>query len=400
MKKEADLIIYNAEIYTVDSTFSKARAMAVRNGKIIYIGTNGEIIDNYKPAETIDAANRPVYPGFIDAHCHFLHYGLGLQKVDLVGTRSFEEVLERTIEFSKNTTGWIVGRGWDQNDWEIKEYPDNSSLDSLFPDRPVILKRIDGHAGLANTKALKISGITTKTNVEGGVIEIKNDRLTGILNDNALELIRKAVPLPAEEQIINGLLEAQENCFGVGLTTVDDAGLKRSEIEIIDRLQKNGMLKMRIYAMLDPDEENEYYLKTGRYKTDRLNVRSFKIYADGSLGSRGAALIEPYNDDSSNYGHILKPVQYFNEWAKRCYEAGFQLNIHCIGDSANRLILDTYKEILKGGNDKRWRIEHAQVVHPEDLAKFAEYNIIPSVQPTHATSDMYWAESRDRKSVV
>ncbi|PCJ82908.1 MAG: amidohydrolase [Flavobacteriales bacterium] len=396
--EEVDLVVHNAIIYTVDNLFSTTEAMAIRNDTIVAIGAEREILNKYSAKEKVDAKKRPVFPGFIDAHCHFLGYGLSLQQVDLVGTKSFDEVIERVVEFSKNSKAkWITGRGWDQNDWEVKEFPNKEILDSLFPETPVLIRRIDGHAALANQKALNKANVTIESKINGGIIEMKDDKLTGILIDNAIGLVGKAVPRTNKEQKIKALLDAQQNCFAVGLTTVDDAGMSKSEIELIDQLQKEGKLKMKIYAMLSDTKENfDHYLITGPYKTERLNVRSFKFYADGALGSRGACLLEPYSDiiESEHYGLILNEENHFKNYAQKLLEMGFQMNTHCIGDSANRLILDIYAEVLQGTNDKRWRIEHAQVVHSDDFQKFGKCNIIPSVQPTHATSDMYWAKDR------
>lgn len=411
-REQADLIVHNATIYTVDEIFSVAEAMAIRDGKIIAIGPEREILNKYSAKEKIDAMRRPVYPGFIDAHCHFLGYGESLQKVDLTGTKSFEEVLERVIDFSNNfpvksanpepVEGWITGRGWDQNDWEVKQFPDKTILDSLFPQTPVFLKRIDGHAALANTEALQRAGISASTVIPGGIIEIKNNEPTGILIDNAVDFVEKKIPVFSKEQKIKALAEAQQNCFAAGLTTVSDAGLFLNDVFLIDELQKSGRLKMRVYAMLDgnnPDSLKKY-LEIKPFKTERLNVRAFKLYADGSLGSRGALLLEEYSDKPGHYGLPINTREYLMETAKMLNERGFQMCTHAIGDSANRMMLNIYAEVLKGTNDKRWRIEHCQVVHPDDLKKFSEYNIIPSVQPTHATSDMYWAEERLGKERV
>jgi predicted amidohydrolase YtcJ len=396
--EKADLIIHNALIYTVDQYFSKSEAIAIKDGKIIAIGKEREILNKYRYDEIYDAKTRPIYPGFIDAHCHFLGYGKSLQQVNLVGTSSLEEVIKKVVEFSKtNTSEWITGRGWDQNDWVIKEFPNNSALDSLFPNTPIFIRRIDGHAGLASSTALKLANITSSTRVEGGEVKLKNNKLTGVLIDNAMELINNVIPKTNTSTKIKALIDAQTNCFKVGLTTIDDAGLNKSDIELIDSLQKAGLLKMKIYAMLTDNEENfNHYLKTGPVKTERLNVRSFKFYADGALGSRGACLLHPYNDilERDHYGFLLHEPQYFIKYVKELYDAGFQMNTHCIGDSANRFMLNTYAEVLKDVNDKRWRIEHCQVMNESDFELFKNYSIIPSVQPTHATSDMYWAEER------
>lgn len=396
-KDEADLILHNAVIYTIDKEFSTASAFAVKDRKFIAVGNDNEILENFEATNMIDNQGLPVYPGFIDAHAHFYRYGLGLQDVNLTGTKSFEEVIQR-VEKHKNAypeAQWILGRGWDQNDWKIKKFPAKDSLDKFFPDTPVLLTRIDGHAALVNQRALDIAGVNEKTKVEGGLIVVENNQPTGILVDNAIALVSKNVPEANLYQQTAALLKAQENCFKVGLTTVDDAGLDKNIIDLIDSLQKSGKLSMRIYAMLNPTEINKaHYFKNGPYKTDYLNVRSFKIYGDGALGSRGACLLKPYHDDPGNTGFMLNSSETFEQLAAEIYEHDFQMNTHCIGDSANRLLLNVYTDHLKGENDKRWRIEHAQVVANEDLKKFGALDIIPSVQPTHATSDMYWAEDR------
>lgn len=401
-KKQADLIVYNAVVYTVDSAFSQAQSFAVKDGKFLAVGSSEEIISKYsaKEGSVIDAKGKFIYPGFIDGHCHFYGYGEALQKVNLVGTRSFDEVIQRIVEFSKNNKSqWIIGRGWDQNDWDVKEFPDRAKLDELFKDTPVLIYRVDGHAALANSAALKLAGISEATKISGGAIEVEDKRLTGLLVDNAVELVQNVIPQPTKEEIKEALLDAQNNCFAVGLTTVDDAGLKKKIVDAIDGLQKSGDLQMRVYAMLTDNKENmDYYLKNGKYKTDRLNVCSFKFYGDGALGSRGACLIAPYSDKKEQ-GFLLSKPQHFDSAAVKLYEKGFQMNTHCIGDSAVRYIQNLYYSTLAANKDfpRRWRIEHLQVTTPQDMAMLSQLpkgSIIPSVQPTHATSDMYWAKDR------
>jgi predicted amidohydrolase YtcJ len=394
-KQRADLIVLNATIYTVDSAFSTVQAMAVRDGKIIATGTNDEINNTYD-AEKIDAKDQFIYPGFIDAHTHFYRYGLGLQTADLVGTKSWNEIVEKLKTFAtQQPDGWVIGRGWDQNDWALKEFPDNEQLNQLFPNRPVLLTRIDGHAAIANRTALTLAGLKEGFTLTGGEVEVKNGRLTGILIDNAIGLVRSKVPGPNSAQMKSALLQAQENCFAVGLTTVDDCGLNYNEVELIDSIQKSGELKMRIYGMLSDSKRNyDAIFAKGKIKTDRLNVRSFKVYADGALGSRGACLLHPYSDKPGYLGFLLSDLQHFDSIANIIYEKGFQMCTHAIGDSGNRAILNVYGKYLKGKNDLRWRIEHAQVVNSNDFVLFGNYNVIPSVQPTHATSDMYWAGDR------
>jgi predicted amidohydrolase YtcJ len=393
---KADLILFNGKIYTVDNNFSIAEAIAIKDGKILAAGKNLEIMDRFQAEQEIDLQGQYVYPGLIDAHCHFFEYGLSLQTANLTGTRSFNEILEILQEHSsKFPSEWLIGHGWDQNDWEIKEFPSNEKLNELFPGKPVLIIRIDGHAALASSEALKRAGVTPGRQVSGGTIMTRNGKLTGILVDNAIELVRRLIPEPGQEHKTTGLLKAQENCFAVGLTSVQDAGLGYNELQLIDSLQKAGLLKMRIYGMLAPGERNfEKYLYRGIYKTDYLDVRSIKLYADGALGSRGALLLEPYSDDPSNYGLLTTDTMDLINDCRLAYEYGFQVNTHCIGDSANHLMLNIYGEILKGANDRRWRIEHAQIIHPGDFRLFGKYNIVPSVQPTHATSDMYWAGER------
>ena len=267
--------------------------------------------------------------------------------------------------------------------------------DSLFPDRAVFLKRIDGHAAIVNQKAIDIAGITIDSKISGGIYEQKDGELTGLLIDNAIGSIEKAVPPLDQDQMERALLKAQENCFAKGLTTVDDAMLENEMVHAIDQLHLSGKLKMKIYGMLMPTEANKKeFLENGPYKTDLLNIRSFKYFVDGAIGSRGAKLIEPYSDDTSNTGLYLNDLAYFKAEAQVLYEKGFQMNSHCIGDAGNRSMLEIYGEVLKTTNDKRWRIEHAQVIDGNDFKKFKEYTIIPSIQSTHATSDMYWAEER------
>ncbi len=395
-KEKVDLIVHNAIIYTVNDGFEKAEAMAIDSGRIVAVGPEHEIRNKYEGRETLDLRMKFVYPGFIDGHCHFTGYGLSLQQVDLTGTKSWDECLERISEFAeKHPEGWITGRGWDQNDWADKSFPDNRELNQRFPDRPVFVRRVDGHAGIANTAALKLAGITEKTEIVGGDVKKYGEVLTGLLVDNAMEPVLKAIPEPDETLLRKALTEAQKNCFAVGLTGVDDAGISWRDVALIEKMHADSTLKIRVYAMLSDAPENyAYFLEQGPLKTDRLSVRSFKYYIDGALGSRGAALLEPYSDDPDNSGLILTDPDYLRQQAQKLHDAGFQINTHCIGDSANRLVLQVYGDILGGSNDKRWRIEHAQVLAPEDFSLFGKYNIIPSVQPTHATSDMYWAEER------
>jgi predicted amidohydrolase YtcJ len=390
----AELIVINGNIYTVNNEFAKAQAFAVSNGKFLAVGTNDEILKQYKSDQMIDAQNKTVVPGFIDAHCHFYNYGLDLQELNLVGTKSFKEIVQKIVDFQKvkNRT-FILGRGWDQNDWETKDFPTKDTLDLLFPDTPIALGRVDGHALLVNQKALDLAGIDENTKVEGGEIMMADGKLTGVLVDNAEVLVNNIIPNKTKESAINGLLDAQKVCFSLGLTTVDDAGLDKFAIDLIDSLQQVEKLKMRVYAMVSVSDENlDYFINNGIIKTDRLNVRSFKVYSDGALGSRGAAMRAPYSDRENHFGTLVTGIEKTKEIARRIANSDYQMNTHAIGDSANTFLLKTYKEVLKDKVDRRWRIEHAQIVSKEDFELYKE--IIPSVQPTHATSDMYWAEAR------
>ena len=402
-QKKADLIVYNAVVYTVDSTFSKASAFAVKDGKFVAVGDSATVFAQFQSDSLVDAQGKPVYPGLYDAHAHF--YGLGqmLDQADLVDTQSPEEIIERLKKYQAEHPDavWIIGRGWDQNDWPVKEFPTKDILDKAFPNNPVYLTRIDGHAGWVNSKALQLAKITAETKAEGGLVVLKNGQPTGVLIDRAQQLVRALNPTPTKEDITSKLLKAQAMCFQYGLTNVGDAGLSPDVIDHIDSLQKAGTLKIRLYPMVSVSQENiEKMLKKGIYVSDRLNVRSFKIYADGALGSRGACLLKPYSDAPETTGFLLFSPTELEKWISQLANSEFQANTHCIGDSSNRLILNLYAKYLKGKNNRRWRIEHAQIVDAADVAKFGDYSILPSAQPTHATSDMYWAGQRlgkDRK---
>ena len=395
-KQHVDTIVINANVYTVNMNFDKAEAFAIKDGKFLEIGTSKDIQNAFEADTVIDAKGQSIFPGFIDSHCHFYGLGLNLQKVDLRGTASFDEVMKRVLDYqNKKQTDFIIGRGWDQNNWEDKSFPNKKLLDALFPKTPVALTRIDGHALLCNQAALDLANITKETKVEGGEIVVKDGELTGVLVDNPMRLVYAIFPKPSREFEINALLDAQDICTDLGLTTVSDAGLDRSVIELIDSLQQTGDLQMRVYAMIGNSKNNlDYYLSNGKIKTDRLNVQSVKVYSDGALGSRGAALKAPYSDKENHFGAMIIGLEDFKNLANRIEAANFQMNTHAIGDSANSFVLKTYDKTLQGKTDRRWRVEHAQIVSENDLDYFKNENIIPSVQPTHATSDMDWAEDR------
>ena len=290
---------------------------------------------------------------------------------------------------------WLIGRGWDQNDWTVKDFPNNKKLNELFPDRPVLLTRIDGHAAIANQKALSLAGVQPGHTLTGGEVETVNGQLTGILVDNGIDLVSSKIPSSGKDTFKKALLDAQENCFAAGLTTIDDCGLSFTAVDMMKEMYAGNELKMRLYVMLSDDPKNFDYLeKNGIIKTDRLHVRGFKVYSDGALGSRGACLLEPYSDKPGYRGFLLSRPEHFDSVANWIYQKGFQMCTHAIGDSGNRTMLNIYAKYLGGKNDRRWRIEHAQVVNKNDFERFGMYSIIPSVQPTHATSDMYWAGDR------
>ncbi len=403
-KKEynADLLVKNARVYTVNKQFTIAEAFVVKDGKILAVGKTADLEKNYLAKTVLDAKGKPVFPGFIDAHTHFYRYGMDLQSVDLKDINSWNVIVDSVKHFAEvNTEGWVIGNGWDQNLWKVKQFPKKAQLDSLFPIRPVLLTRVDGHAAIANQAALNIAGIKPNQKIAGGSIETINGKLTGILVDNAVALVTHKIPASTEEQINGAFLQAQQNCFAVGLTSVADCGLDYPLISNIRQLQNRGDLKMRMFVMLADNPQNlDYLFKNGAIKTPRLNVSSVKVYADGALGSRGACLLKPYSDQPKWNGFLRSPKQHFQDLAKLLADKGFQMCTHAIGDSANRMMLKIYAGVLKGKNDRRWRIEHAQIIDPADFKLFGDNNIIPSVQPTHATSDMNWAVQRLGKTRI
>lgn len=394
-KEKVDLLVVNAKVYTVDETHETATAFAVHQGKFVAVGASEDLQSQYKATQLLDVQGRAITPGLIDAHCHFYGLGQNQQVVDLVGTRSYQEVLDRVIAFNdEKPSAFIRGRGWDQNDWEVKEYPNKAALDALFPDTPVALERVDGHAYLVNQAALDLAGIDVNTKISGGSIEIENGKLIGVLVDNPMGLVDAVMPKPSKLDMVTALKDAERIAVSYGLTTVNDAGLNRDVIETIDSLQQIGDLKIRVYAMVSNSEENlDYFLPKGIVETERLRVGSVKVYADGALGSRGATLREAYSDRPGHFGAMVTPVDEIEALAKRLAATEYQMNTHAIGDSANIAVLRAYKSALAGTSDKRWKVEHAQIISPEDFDYFSA-GIIPSVQPTHATSDMYWAEDR------
>ncbi len=392
--RKADWVVFNANVYTVNDSFEKVTAFAIKNGKFLSVGGD-EIIDLYPNALKFDAKGLPIYPGFIDAHCHFFNLGLSLTQVDLRGSKSIGEIEKRLLSYNKNSpSDIIIGSGWDQNLWKNKAFPNNIFLNRLFPDKSVLLKRIDGHALLVNDLVIKKAGISSKTKVKGGSILVENNKPTGVLVDNAMDLVMGILPPNTSKDITKALIDAEKKALENGLTTVDDAGLDKKTIQVIDSLQEIGELKIRVYAMISNTNDNlNYYLTNGIIEKEKLTVRSVKAYLDGALGSRGALLKNPYSDENKSKGLTITTKEELFDLANKLSSKGFQLNTHAIGDKANEIVLDVYNYILKDIEDPRWRVEHAQVVDEFDIQKFNS-KIIPSVQPTHATSDMNWADER------
>jgi len=398
-KKDADLVVINAKIYTADDNNSIAKSIAINKGKILEV-SDKNLNDKYNTNEILDAKDKAMLPGLIDSHCHFYNLGLDQQVVDLRGTNSFDEIIDRLKIYDlKNDSDVILGRGWDQNDWETKKFPINTLLNENFSNKLVVLERIDGHAYIVNDNALNLAGIDENTLVKGGLVLLKDNKPTGVLIDAPMSMVDQVLPEKTIDEKVKALKKAEEISFSYGLTTVDDAGLNSGIINIIDSLHKIDELKIKIYAMVSVSKKNiQEFKKSGKIKTPRLNVRSFKVYGDGALGSRGAALKKPYCDDPHNYGFLRTDLKDLKYYANEIAAMGFQMNTHAIGDSTVSVLLKEYQKVLNDIKDPRWRIEHSQVV---DLDEFDLYNdkILPSVQPTHATSDMYWAYDRLGKRI-
>jgi predicted amidohydrolase YtcJ len=394
-QKQADLVIINAKIYTVDGNFSVKEAMAIKDGKILMVGTSDDVLVKFKTENKLDLNGKFIYPGINDAHAHLYGLGENLRGVNLRETNSFDEIVQRIESYQKEfESNFILGRGWDQNDWKVKDFPTKDTLDVLFPDTPIALTRIDGHAMLVNQKALDLAGIDGSTIVEGGEIIKRNGIITGVLIDNPMSMIDAVIPPLTKNEIKEALTKAEEIALKNGLTSLTDAGLSKEVILTIKEMQENGNLKIRINAMVSNTQEDiDYFVNQGVLKTPGLRVGSVKVYADGALGSRGAALKEPYSDQHNHFGAMVIGLEDFDDLAKKLVQTEFQMNTHAIGDSANAVVLRTYEKYLNDKSNRRWRVEHAQVLDSSEYKYFSK-NILPSVQPTHATSDMYWAEDR------
>ncbi|MBU2447303.1 MAG: amidohydrolase [Bacteroidetes bacterium] len=400
----ADRIFLNCKIYSLDENNSIYEAVAVKNGLIIDLGSTAELREKYSAVEIIDLGGKVVFPGFIDAHGHISGYGDNLLEINLVGTSSQEEIAALVKEkvSQVNPGDWIAGHGWDQNDWKEKGWPDHKILDQAAPNNPVYLTRIDGHALWVNKKALELASITRDTkDPDGG--DIKRDEIgnpTGVLIDNAMSLVYKVLPRTTDELIEKTILASVQNLITHGITSVHDMGVGTRTISIMKKLADYGKLPLRIHAYIDgPGKTWNEYLKKGSvigYGNNFVTVRGIKLFVDGAMGSRGALMSQPYNDDPKNSGLMLMSEDEIYKVTKNALKKGFQVATHGIGDKGINLIFNAYERALKENEkkDHRLRIEHVQVIDPADVERFSKNGIIPSMQPVHATSDMPWAEAR------
>ena len=406
LAQTADLAVTNARIYTVNPKVPQASAIAVRNGLIVALGN--DVKRSIGPStKVIDADGATILPGLIDSHGHVRGLGAALEAVDLRGVTSEKEIANKIRDRARSAKPgdrsakpgeWILGRAWDQNLWSIKQFPTADSLTEAAPNNPVSLIRVDGHAVWVNKKALELADVNaaTKDPQGGKVIRDTAGRPSGVFLDNAKSLIEKKIPAPGSEQVERQLLKALQECARLGITTVHDAGVEQADIDGYKSLIKKGQIPIRVYAMVrgPANPTLDAWLARGPEIGDYLTVRSIKLVSDGALGSRGAAMIEPYSDDPGNRGLLILDRATIRGVAEKAVARSFQVNTHAIGDAANRAAIDAYGDVLKGANDHRFRVEHAQIVAPDDFAKFKKYSVLASMQPTHATSDMPWSQDR------
>lgn len=400
----ADAIYVNGRLLTMDDEQPDAEALAIVGDRIVGVGTTTEIRRRFNAPVEVDLQGKTVLPGLIDAHAHFISLGIARMTVDLVGAPSVEAAAERVAERVKRSSKgqWIRGRGWNQNLWASKAFPHHRTLDKVAPEHPVVLSRIDGHALWVNKKALEIAGITRATpDPDGGkIVRDVQGNPTGVLIDNAELLVSQHVPPPSDAELEEAILMAQQECLSLGLTGVHDMGVDSTDLAAYRRLIGSDRLQMRIYAAVGgPGPTWERFKREGPlvgFGAGRLTVRAIKLYADGALGSRGAAMIEPYSDEPANRGLTVTNEQELTMSVTEALQHGFQVCTHAIGDRANSIVLDVYERAIAstGARDHRLRVEHAQVLHPDNIGRFAKLNVLPSMQPTHCTSDMYWAEAR------
>ncbi|HET6761322.1 MAG TPA: amidohydrolase [Gemmatimonadaceae bacterium] len=407
----ADVVLVNGSIYTVDNARPVASALAVRAGRVLFVGSDAEARVLAKgSANVIDLKGATVVPGIVDAHAHLLGLGNNLRRVNLAGSTSYDEVIDRAKAWSKDVKPgeWILGRGWDQTRWPGREFPTHDALSRAFPNNPVVLTRIDGHALLANAKAMELARVSAATaDPEGGrIIRLSSGSPSGVFVDNAQRLITRAIPASTRDDNRKAILAAIAEANRWGLTGVHDAGASAETVAIYEELAKAGNYNLRNYVMLsDPGEPSSAaalenpYLRRGPQSAlydGHIWVRAIKLYSDGALGSRGAALLTPYTDEATNSGLLVSTPDHIRAWAEAGLRRGFQVNAHAIGDRGNRIVLDAFESALRTvpAANHRFRIEHAQVISPEDIPRFAKLGVIPSMQATHQTSDMRWAEAR------
>jgi predicted amidohydrolase YtcJ len=401
----ADLIVVNANIYTVDNARPRASAFAVRDGRIIFVGSDSEARTLAGAGTRIlDLHGRTVIPGMIDAHAHLSGLATSLRNVQLAGSPTYDEVIRRIVERARTLKPgeWLEGRGWDQNLWRDKNFPTHEALSRATPNNPVVVSRIDGHALLANAAAMRLAGITaaTKDPAGGRIIRLPNGDPSGVFVDNAQGLLRRAVPSTSDATMREATVAAIAESNRWGLTGLDDAGEPRRIIDIFESLAREGKFNLRGYIMVgDNAADIAHYTARGPQNGlygGRIWIRAIKTYADGALGSRGAALLAPYSDDPGNVGLLVNTPEHLEQVAEIGLRSGFQVNTHAIGDRGNRVALDAFEAALKKipTADHRFRVEHAQVISPEDIPRFAKLGVIPSMQASHQTSDMRWAEAR------
>jgi len=400
----ADVIVLNGRIYTADAARPIVQAMAIRGGRVVFTGDVAGARALAGPnTRSVDLAGRTVIPGMTDAHAHVVGLGDKLQAVDLVETKSYDEVIARVVERAKDTPKgqWILGRGWDQNDWGNTNWPTHDALSRAVPDHPVLLTRVDGHAVLVNAAAMRAANLTraSQSPAGGEIIKDAQGNPTGVLIDNAENLVARAVPAPTRAQVKEMITDAIAEMHRWGLTGVHDAGASGLTLDLYEELGREGNLNIRLYAMISDHQPTiDAWFRRGPLvggHNGMLWVRSIKLYQDGALGSRGAALLEPYSDAATS-GLLVSPAAHIKDVASRALVAGFQVNTHAIGDRGNRLVLDSYEAALKERPtaDHRFRVEHAQILHADDIPRFAQLGVIPSMQASHQTSDMYWAGNR------
>lgn len=404
-RQPADLIIVGGRIYTADGARPMVDAVAVRDGKIVFVGdAPGARSLQGANTQVLDLKGQTVIPGMTDAHAHVGGLGASLQSVNLVGTRSYDEVIERVVERARTTPAgeWIVGRGWDQNNWGDTRFPNHEALSRAVPNHPVVLTRVDGHASLANARAIQIAAVTRSTRDPSGgsILKDAQGNPSGVFIDRAMGLVGSKVPPATRAQAKESIKAAIKEMHRWGLTGVHDAGASGRDLELYEELGREGALNIRLYAMISdhaPTIESWFNRgpQSGLYD-GTLWVRSIKLYQDGALGSRGAALLEPYSDDASTSGLLVSAPEHIYDVASSALKAGFQVNTHAIGDRGNRLVLDSYERALKENptSDHRFRVEHSQILHHDDIPRFAGLGVIPSMQASHQTSDMYWAGTR------